>query len=105
MAGGATKKDDAQQTSRELMTRLAALRVASGFSQRQFAERMGVTQSMVSDLESGRTKDLLVSTLIRYVGALGDRRLRFVLDTVTSVDLLACGAPAGAGQRSEDDSK
>jgi hypothetical protein len=64
---------------------------------------MGVAQSMVSDLESGRTKDLLVSTLIRYVGALGDRRLRFVLDTVTSVDLLAHGAPAGVGQGSDDD--
>jgi transcriptional regulator with XRE-family HTH domain len=51
--------------------RLHELRVARGLSQTELAKRLGVTQKRVSAIE--RAHDLNISTLQRYVGALGGR--------------------------------
>ncbi len=48
---------------------LASVREALGFTQTDLAAAMGVTQSNVAQAE--RRKDLLVSTLARYLGAIG----------------------------------
>jgi predicted XRE-type DNA-binding protein len=50
---------------------LAEARARAGLTQSEVAERMGVTQSDVSRFE--RRHDLLVSTLRRYVNAIGGR--------------------------------
>lgn len=51
--------------------RLHELRKARGLSQTELAKRLGVTQKRVSAIE--RAEDLNISTLQRYVGALGGR--------------------------------
>jgi DNA-binding XRE family transcriptional regulator len=50
---------------------LRSLREASGITQVDMAERMGVTQAQVSKIETG--EDHRVSTLERYAEALGGR--------------------------------
>lgn len=54
----------------ELGRRLRELRDARGLSQRQLAERVGTTQSVIARLEAGGTKPSL-STLERVASALG----------------------------------
>lgn len=51
--------------------RLYELRKARGLTQMDVAKRLGVTQRRVSAIE--RAEDLNLSTLQRYVGALGGR--------------------------------
>lgn len=51
--------------------RLHELRKAQGLTQAEVAERLGVTQKRVSAIE--RAEDLNLSTLQRYVAALGGR--------------------------------
>jgi transcriptional regulator with XRE-family HTH domain len=51
--------------------RLRELRTARGLSQTELAKRLGVTQKRVSAIE--RAEDLNISTLERYVDALGGR--------------------------------
>lgn len=67
----ATAYDDAGARS-ALLRSLVERRRASGFSQATIAERMGTTQSAVSDLEAGGT-DPRLSTLQRYTRAMGAR--------------------------------
>jgi transcriptional regulator with XRE-family HTH domain len=55
-----------------LTAALVARRIELGLSQTEVAARMGTSQSSVARLESGQG-DLLLSTLDRYAGALGDR--------------------------------
>ena len=65
-------KADAQRMAAEMIAdsgSLEALRKAHGKTQAQVAETLGIKQNAVSQLES-RT-DLYISTLKRYVGALG----------------------------------
>ncbi len=50
---------------------LVRLRQASGLSQRELAERLGVSQPFVARLESGRLRNLELKTLVRTVTALG----------------------------------
>lgn len=52
---------------------LAALRKASGLSQRQLAERLGVSQPAIAKIEAGRTKNLELRTVVRFAAALGAR--------------------------------
>ena len=54
----------------ESLARLFAARRSEGLSQAQVGERMGTTQSAVSEIEAGR-KDVRLSTLIRYAQAVG----------------------------------
>ena len=56
---------------------LLAARKSEGLSQAQVAERMGTTQSAVSEIEAGR-KDVRLSTLIRYAQAV-DRGLDLIM--------------------------
>jgi transcriptional regulator with XRE-family HTH domain len=57
---------------RALADTLAARRAAIGLSQTEVAARMGTSQSAVARLESGDA-DVRLSTLERYVAALGER--------------------------------
>lgn len=50
---------------------LKGLRNASGLTQSELAERLGMTQAQVSQIES--RNDFLVSTMRRYIEALGGR--------------------------------
>ena len=52
---------------------LVALREARGFSQRQLAEQLGVTQSAIAQLESVEPRNLELLTLVRAATALGGR--------------------------------
>jgi ribosome-binding protein aMBF1 (putative translation factor) len=54
----------------EVGRQIRELREARGVSQRQLAERMGTTQSVIARLEAGGTKPSL-STLERVANALG----------------------------------
>ena len=49
---------------------LISRRLAAGLSQREMAERLGVSQSMVAKLETGRAR-LTVDTLHRLAATLG----------------------------------
>ena len=70
-----------------------------GLSQAEFADRAGVTQSVVSDYERGR-RDPTMSTLQRLVGATGER-LRADSAPVTSDVPPPCDAEE-AGRRLVD---
>ncbi|CRK61579.1 transcriptional regulator, XRE family [Alloactinosynnema sp. L-07] len=59
--------------------RLAQLRKEVGISQAEIAERMGVSQPRVSQLENGEVGQMEVDTLSRYVTALGGK-LKLVAD-------------------------
>ncbi|HVC76873.1 MAG TPA: helix-turn-helix transcriptional regulator [Candidatus Micrarchaeaceae archaeon] len=66
------------QLAYELGRQVRELRVAHGLSQRELAERMHTTQSVIARLEAGGTKPSL-TTLERVAAALGtsvDIRLR-----------------------------
>lgn len=52
---------------------LAALRKARGVSQRELAERLGVSQPAIAKIEAGRAKNLELRTVVRYAAALGAR--------------------------------
>mgnify|MGYP000847092497 FL=1 len=60
-----------QETS--LTEILANLRVAAGLTQEQVAERLGVSQSAISKLESGRDEDLTVGEIRKYAELTGQR--------------------------------
>jgi repressor LexA len=70
---------------RDLITRLARRRAASGLSQADVAELMQTSQPAVARLESGQ-HDAQFSTLTRYAGALG-LSLDFVEDRDTQAGL------------------
>lgn len=54
-----------------LSNKVRALRRARGLDQRTLAERAGVSMQTVSNLETGRLRDLKVSTLAALGNALG----------------------------------
>jgi len=56
-----------------LVQALTMLRLKAGLTQEQMAERLGVTQSAVSKLESGRDEDLTVKQIGEYAKATGQR--------------------------------
>lgn len=53
--------------------RLAEIRSRLALTQRQLADRMGVTQERVSAIERGEVTATEVSTIDRYVAALGGK--------------------------------
>ena len=53
--------------------RLQELRKSAGFSQAELAEKIGVSQRQVSKIESGNLENSKVSTIRRYVEALGGK--------------------------------
>lgn len=70
---------------RRLISRLTAERRRNGLTQGAVAARMGVRQSVVSDIESGR-HDLRLSTLERYLEAISGGRWRMEITTAPDVD-------------------
>lgn len=52
---------------------LAGLRERRNVSQRQLARILGVSQPAIAKLESGKTKNIEIRTLVRYAVALGGR--------------------------------
>ncbi len=52
---------------------LVALRTASGMSQRQLAAKLGVKQPVIAKLESGKSRNIGLQTLVRAVKALNGR--------------------------------
>lgn len=54
-----------------IVERLRSVRRAQGITQAQIAERMGVTQGRVAEIENEPWPDPYISTLARYAHALG----------------------------------
>lgn len=80
-----------------LANRLTALREKTGLSQRDVAQRAGVSQPRVAAIE--RSKNITVVMLTRYVRALGgDLRIQVVRDGVT-VPLVGEVPSRGRGRR------
>ena len=52
---------------------LVALRESRGLSQTQLADRLGITQSAIAQLESAQPKNVELRTLVRVATALGAR--------------------------------
>ena len=50
---------------------LVALRQSRGLSQAQLADRLGITQSAIAQLESAQPKNVELRTLVRVAAALG----------------------------------
>ncbi|MBI5242521.1 MAG: helix-turn-helix transcriptional regulator [Elusimicrobia bacterium] len=53
--------------------RIAQLRQQKGISQKEFARRLGASQQMVSDIETGKQSNLTLATLQRIAEAFGRR--------------------------------
>lgn len=72
---------DTEVRRRRLIARLVGLRKSNGLTQSAVAELMSVGQSVIAEIESGRT-DVRVSTLERYAHAvsLGQLQLELVRD-------------------------
>jgi transcriptional regulator with XRE-family HTH domain len=60
-------EEKVKETLREI--RLAELREVLGKTQREIAEKLGVSQAAISQLEN--QPDMLLKTLEKYVGAMG----------------------------------
>lgn len=70
----------------ELEQDLVALREERGLSQSQVARILGVSQPAIAKIESGRTKNLELRTLVGYATALGARlRIEFLRDSAPKV--------------------
>ena len=74
-----------QEMAAKIMIRqdLIALRKARGLTQKQLAERIGVSQPVVAEFESGGARNIELRTLVRAAAALG-ATLRVTLETEPS---------------------
>jgi len=70
---GLREEVDAMIAEMELEQDLAALRERCGVSQTALATMLGVTQPAVAKLESDKVKNAKISTVAKYVAALGGR--------------------------------
>ena len=61
---------EAELQAMRIEQELVALRAASGLSQRQLAAKLGVKQPVIAKLESGRTRNVGLHTLVRAVKAM-----------------------------------
>ena len=61
---------DAEFTAMEIADKLADFRRQRKVSQVQLGKMLGVSQSMIAQLEAGNAKNIEVRTLVRYVTAL-----------------------------------
>lgn len=59
--------------------RLGQLREAAGLTQAELADRMGISQPRISQLEKGHLDQMVIGTIQRYVAALGGT-LKIVAD-------------------------
>jgi transcriptional regulator with XRE-family HTH domain len=75
------KKDDpdfaaaveAELQAMRIEQELVALRNASGLSQRQLADKLGVKQPVIAKLEAGKSRNIGLHTLVRAVKAMNGR--------------------------------
>lgn len=70
---------DTQVSRRRLIARLVGLRKSNGLTQVAVADVMSVGQSVIAEIESGRT-DVRMSTLQRYAHAVSLGRLQLQLE-------------------------
>lgn len=71
----------ALMTEIDVRQELIALREASGLTQAQLAEKLGVRQPLISKLERGGTRDMKLSTLVKVAAVLSARvRISFERD-------------------------
>ena len=80
---------DTEVRRRRLIARLVGLRKSNGLTQVAVAELMNVGQSVIAEIESGRT-DVRVSTLERYAHAVSLGQLQLMLGRDAGV-----GGPVG----------
>lgn len=73
---------DAELQAMRIEQELVALRNASGLSQRQLAEKLGVTQPVIAKLEAGKSRNIGLYTLVRAVKAMNGR----IVVSITSVE-------------------
>jgi len=64
---------DAELQAMRVEQELVALRQARGVSQRQLARMLGVTQPVIARIESGRSQNIGLQTIVRVARALGGR--------------------------------
>ena len=64
---------DAELQAMRVEQELVALRQARGVSQRQLARMLGVTQPVIARIESGRSQNVGLQTIVRVARALGGR--------------------------------
>lgn len=69
---------DTEVRRRRLIARLVGLRKSNGLTQAAVADLMSVGQSVIAEIESGRT-DVRLSTLERYASAVSLRQLQLEL--------------------------
>jgi predicted transcriptional regulator len=70
---GLREEVEAEVAELELAMGLVKLREDRGVSQAQLARMLDVSQPAIAKLESGRSKEVKVSTLMRYAKALGGK--------------------------------
>lgn len=80
-----------------LAVALTQLREDAGFSQRQLAETLGVSQPRVAAIE--RSRNVTLDVLAKYVAALGGRLEVRVVKGKKSIALVAAGSSVAAGGR------
>ncbi len=61
----------ANDTAKRLLARVKEFREARGLSQEAFAEKAGIGYKYYQHVESGRRRDIRLSTLIKIAGGLG----------------------------------
>jgi predicted XRE-type DNA-binding protein len=64
---------EAELQAMHIEQELVALRNASGLSQRQLAEKLGVKQPVIAKLEAGKSRNIGLHTLVRAVKAMNGR--------------------------------
>lgn len=64
---------EAELQAMHIEQELVALRNASGLSQRQLAEKLGVKQPVIAKLEAGKSRNIGLQTLVRAVKAMNGR--------------------------------
>lgn len=75
----AIKRAEEQIAAERAIYRLAQIRKEHGITQAELAREMGVSQGRISHIEGGNVDNLELSTVTKYVEALGGR-IRVVAD-------------------------
>lgn len=57
----------------KLVSTLTGIRLRAGLTQEQMGEKLGLSQSAISKLESGRDEDLTIGTIETYAKAMNER--------------------------------
>ena len=78
---------DEEAAKSELWLQLVEARQAAGLTQAQLADRLGVTQSQIAKIEQRGYEAHTLTTLRRYVEAIGGYRLSVRIEPIDSVPL------------------